>query len=62
MSLDSCPTCGSALSIISRECRQCAAAAAKASWIKPFQGENGAYYGLGLIFLIVVFYLFFHFR
>ena len=59
MPLESCPTCGSALSILSHECRNCVTAASKFSWIERPDGKHTFYYVLTLLTLIFVLYVLF---
>ena len=59
MSLESCPTCGSALSILSHQCRNCLANASKFSWIERPDSKQMFFYVLMLVASVVVLYFLF---
>ena len=59
MPLESCPTCGSALSILSHQCRNCVAAASKLSWIQRPSGKLVVYFALILTAFVIVMYALF---
>ena len=59
MPLESCRQCGSALSILSHQCRNCAAAASKFSWIERPSGKLVVYFVLILTAFVIVMYVLF---
>ena len=60
MPLESCPTCGSALSILSHQCRNCLATTSKLAWIGWLDGMSVLHYALVLIALIGACYILLH--
>ena len=57
MPLESCPTCGSALSILSHQCRHCVATEAKLSWIERPEGKYVLLFAFALVVLVTILYV-----